>query len=137
MQGNASRIFLGTFAFLFAWSASLQLNDADPLLWVGVYGWAALLCTLMAAGRRIPFGVLTVTVGLVGVWAVFLAHAVFTGDTSAMFPEGEQTGVVFVDAEEGRELGGLVFIAVVLGWAAWHQRRHATDASVSENPHED
>lgn len=45
------RIVAILLAVLFALFAAVQLNDPDPLVWVGTYAVVALLWALAAAGR--------------------------------------------------------------------------------------
>src|SRR5690606_27517266 len=47
------RIFFGIWSLLFVFSALLQLNDVDPLVWVTIYLVAAVL-SAMAAMRIYP-----------------------------------------------------------------------------------
>ncbi len=57
---------------LFAWSAFVQWNDPDPVLWILVYGAVAACCALAAFGRR-PRVVLTVLLAVLGGWMLWMA----------------------------------------------------------------
>lgn len=39
------------FVIIFLISAGLQYNDPDPLLWMGIYGYGALVCLLAIFGK--------------------------------------------------------------------------------------
>lgn len=39
---------------LLAWTASVQLNDPDPVFWVGLYGLCAVVPALAIFGRHYP-----------------------------------------------------------------------------------
>lgn len=39
------------FVFIFSISAVIQYNDPDPLLWIGIYGYGALVCLLAILGK--------------------------------------------------------------------------------------
>jgi len=113
-------------ALLFAYAAFLQFNDPDPLVWIAMYGAAALPCLAAAAGRPAPWPVPALVAAIAAVWAIWLATIVF-GDqpTTDMFPDQETTGWVIVDAEEGREMGGLAIVAVGMLALAFITRRRS------------
>lgn len=114
-----ARGFFGLMGLLFVYAAVIQLNDPDPILWVGTYGAAALICLFEAAGRPLPLAVVGTLTAVTAGWAIWLATIVFgAGEVRQMFPDQEETGYVVVDTEEGREMGGLAIIALTLGGAA-------------------
>lgn len=84
---------------VFGGFAALQLNDPDPGLWIGVYLAAAVV---LGAGRWLPRAAGALLAAGAGLWAVTLAAAVAG--------RGER----WVD-EAGREAGGLLLVALVLG----------------------
>ncbi|MCY2685671.1 transmembrane 220 family protein [Salinimicrobium sp. TH3] len=45
------RIFNALFAIIFLFSAIVQYNDPDPLLWMVIYGYGALVCLLAILGK--------------------------------------------------------------------------------------
>ena len=47
------RLLHAAFALFFAYAVSVQLNDVDPLRWVGIYGLAAAGAVLVAMGLRL------------------------------------------------------------------------------------
>src|SRR3546814_15235634 len=63
---KALNIVLGALFVLFA---GLQYNDLDPYIWVPIYGYAALVCFMAAAGRYNKWMIL---VGLVGYFVYML-----------------------------------------------------------------
>src|SRR5690606_7026558 len=68
---NAMRIFFGIWSLLFLFSAILQLNDVDPLLWVTIYIIAAALSAL-AAMQRYPMVPLSIATVLSLIGAIYL-----------------------------------------------------------------
>ena len=99
-------------AALFAFAAAVQYNDPDPLRWMAIYGLAMLACGLALAGRLswLPPALL----GLIAlVWAGTLAPGV-VGRVSVgeLF---QSYGMLSPAVEEGREMGGLLIVAVWMG----------------------
>lgn len=92
------------FAFLFIWSAYLQHNDPDPLLWYAMYGIAGLASLLFAFNR------------LSIAWAVLLCLAYFIG-TVLFWPEEFEGFTIgqgdIVNIERGREAFGLLIVALI------------------------
>ena len=96
-------------AALFAFAAAVQYNDPDPLRWMAIYGLAMLACGLALAGRLswLPPALL----GLIAlIWAGTLAPGV-VGRVSVgeLF---QSYGMLSPAVEEGREMGGLLIVAV-------------------------
>ncbi|MGB5499088.1 MAG: transmembrane 220 family protein [Maribacter sp.] len=95
----------GVFAILFLISAVLQYNDPDPLLWMAIYGMAALV-TLGFVFNKVSYTV-PAFVGLLGVIGFFF-----------IFPdkyEGFALGKGDVkNIEEAREAFGLLIIAMLM-----------------------
>jgi hypothetical protein len=97
------------FLVLFFLSAVVQYNDPDALLWMLLYGIAALICLLTAFGR-LHWGISAlmafVTLGL----ALILAPQVIGKVSfSELFVSMEMKTEVI---EQAREMGGLLIIAV-------------------------
>lgn len=93
----------------FAFSVIVQFNDPDPLVWIAIYGVAAVACALELTGRG--------SVGLPGATAIFalawtmqLAERAF-GQVpfTAMFGDWEMQDVRI---EEAREMYGLAIVTV-------------------------
>jgi NO-binding membrane sensor protein with MHYT domain len=59
-------------ALLFAWSAYVQWNDPDPVVWILAYGAVAACCALAAFGRR-PRAAITVLLAGLVVWMLWLS----------------------------------------------------------------
>lgn len=99
-------------ALLFLFSAFLQLNDPDPVLWTAYYVAAAGVCVYAARRPRDYSWLPPAVVGLVGLgWALTIApHALGRIPLLSMFEAWEMKNAV---VEENREAIGL-FIA-----AAW------------------
>ena len=103
------RTLLFGLGFLSAWAGYLQLNDADALIWVVVYGITAAIVFIEAFGYQVRATIsTTVSIGyLLG--AAYLAWLIFIlGDTRPMFEDAQETGTLLA-TEEGRELIGLLF----------------------------
>lgn len=111
------RVALAVFAALFVFAAAVQFNDVDPWAWVAVYGVAALLCGVSAAGVRLPVWVLAAVVVVAVAWSSWLAWVVFVaGDAQAMYPE-QTSNPGLLDLEEAREMFGLLLVAVAASLA--------------------
>lgn len=110
------------FAVLFAVCVLLQLNDPDPVVWMAMYGAAALSAAAVPYWRR-GWVVAAVVAAVAAAWALALwsgvAGAVETSDLWRKM--SEKGGRV----EEMREAGGLTIVALWLGAAAWIGRRRA------------
>lgn len=93
------------FALLFVWAAALQWNDPDALVWIVIYGYAALLLVLFLLGR-LSFGL------------ALLSAIVYFGGVFYAWPakfEGFTIGAGDIkNIEEGREACGLLIVALVL-----------------------
>jgi len=106
------------FTILFIVSAWLQLNDADPLLWITIYLSGALLCILSIVGKG---SVLLFTLALVaylsyaviffisedGVWAWLTDHK------AENIAQGMKVTKPWI--ENTREFFGLIILAAVTG----------------------
>ncbi len=108
-------LFVKAYAWVFGVlciiSAILQYNDPDPLLWIIIYGIAALLSFGFAL-NRIPFVVLLVAglIALVGGFYIFPEQFQGFG-----IDDGDIRNI-----EEAREAVGLFIIGIVqLFYAFW------------------
>lgn len=112
------RAVVGVLAALFVLAAAVQLNDADPLLWVTVYGGAALMCAFTAIAGYLPDWVGVPALVAVVVGASYLGWQIFVvGDVSPMYQQASGSEPGLLETEEGREMLGLVLVAVGLGLA--------------------
>ena len=95
---------------LFLLSVAVQYNDPDPYLWMPIYGLAAVLAGMGAAGRlpvRANAAALLLYLGLFALWAPSLAGARHEAFESWHMQAPED--------EEPREAGGLALCAL---WSA-------------------
>ena len=99
----------GLFLLMFAFSAFVQVNDPDPLLWIVIYAAAAVVCGLELR-QRTPWWA-PAAVGVIAlIWAVTIAPRVFgVVPFASMFEEFEMKNV---QVEESREMYGLLIVAV-------------------------
>lgn len=95
------RIGNGIMLILFAFWAGFQYDDPDGLLWMAVYGGAAIACVLFFMGR-LPSVLAIPYAGLCFVWAAVLGVSIAV--------DGE-----FIFEERGREMMGLFICAI---WTA-------------------
>ncbi len=107
------KIFGFTFSALFVWAAVLQYNDPDPLLWVTIYGVAAIASLLFVLKK------LSLWLALI-LFLAFVIGAYF--DWPAQF-EGYEIGGGDIDnIEMARESSGLLLCALVMLLYAWRIR---------------
>jgi branched-subunit amino acid transport protein len=108
--GLAFRAFASVMCALFVLSVAVQYNDPDPELWMPIYGLAAALAGLGAAGRlplRANAAALVVYLALFALWAPTLVGARHQAFESWRMQAPED--------EEPREAGGLALCAL---WSA-------------------
>ena len=111
------KIFNIICCVLFIVFAGLQYNDPDPLLWIAIYGYTAVLCYLAARGKYYQK---TYIVGIV-VYSVYAVYKIFDqnglldwitlheAESIAATMKAERPWI-----EESREFFGLVILIVVL-----------------------
>ena len=109
----------GIMLLMFLFSAAVQFNDPDLIVWISIYAAAAAVCGLEIRRRAPPWA--AVAVGLIAiVWAgslYFRAHEV---PISSLFAEWEMRDL---RVEEAREMYGLTIVGVWMiviasvGWA--------------------
>lgn len=93
------------FGLLFAWSAYVQNNDPDALLWYAIYGVAAIASFVFFFGRLKSVVSLALCIAYF-VYAIFLWPQKFEGVTIG---EGD-----IVNIEQGREALGMLIVAIVM-----------------------
>ena len=96
-------------ALLFIFSLIVQYNDPDPARWMAVYGAAALACLWAVRGnlpRWLPGLVALAALTWIGLWFPRVLGKVGFGE---MFKEA---GMATLAIEEGRELIGLLLVAI-------------------------
>ena len=105
------------WSVLFVLFAALQYNDPDPILWIPIYLFTAVLCALAARGKYYP------AVYLIGiaVYGAYAAYKVFDTDgvidwisqhNAENIAETMKAGKPWI--EESREFFGLVILIIVL-----------------------
>jgi hypothetical protein len=108
------------FAVLFAVCVLLQLNDPDPMVWMSMYGAAALSSAAVPHWRR-GWVVAALVAVVAAVWGAALWSVVAgTVETSDLWRKMSEKGG---RVEEMREAGGLTIVALWLGVAAGIGRR--------------
>ncbi len=119
----------GLMFILFVWAAVVQYNDPDPVLWMAIYGAAALCCALYVAGR-LPMRLAAALSGLYVLGAVYLMLRVL-GPGSFFDDTGrEMMGLM----EESREMLGLWIMAVWTGFLAWRVHRQTAAPPLASRP---
>lgn len=103
-------------SFMFLLFAVVQYNDPDPLIWISIYMYAAILCFLAGTGRYYKSFILAGVV-VSFVWALTLAASILV----AVKNYGTESIVSLSmvknnEVEEAREALGLVIVSIVLFW---------------------
>ena|SRR5690554_5548832 len=117
------RIFFGIWCLLFVFSAFVQLNDVDALVWVTIYLIAAVL-SAMAAMRRYPLVPLAIgaVLSLLGVLYYFPPSV---GDWISQEWQQKDLTMKTMAMEEARESFGLMLVFIVLSialYTGWKRR---------------
>lgn len=112
---------------MFAFSAAVQVNDPDPLGWIGIYLAAALVCAAEIRRRTPLWGPVAVALVALG-WGASLWTRARDVPLSALFAEWEMRNL---QVEQAREMYGLAIVALwmlaVAGAAL--RRRWAAESS--------
>ena len=120
----------GIMLLMFLFSAAVQLNDPDPLTWIGIYCAAATVCALEIR-RRLPVWVPVAIAVIAFVWAGSLYFRARDVPISSLFAAWEMQNLRI---EEAREMYGLAIVAVwmimIVGIKWW---RAKLAASTSQN----
>lgn len=114
------RILNGIMLVLFVSWAGFQYNDPDPLIWIAVYGFAALGCLLFFL-RQLPRQAAWAYVGLCIIGALYLLVRVIVGRE-------------FIFDEQGREMMGLLISAAWIGFLSTRPRASDPRASELQTP---
>jgi hypothetical protein len=93
---------------LFAFSAILQFNDPDALVWIAIYA-AAAAASGLEIRRSTPVWLPIMLALIAIVWALSLAPRAQDVPLGALFAEWEMKDV---HVEEAREMYGLTIVAV-------------------------
>ena len=109
----------GIMLLLFLFSAVVQLNDPDPLVWIAVYVAAAAVCGLEVRRRTPAWAPLALALVAI-LWAGTLYLRAHDVPISALFAEWEMRDI---RVEEAREMYGLTIVGAwmllvaAVGWA--------------------
>ena len=122
------RIFFGVWSLLFLLFAYWQWNDPDPLLWISIYGYGALMALLAAMGKHpLPLLLFGVFFGLAGFLYLYPGAI---GDWIAQEWQQQDLSMKNQHMEEAREAFGLLIVSGILGIAAFLGWRHNRSSSL-------
>ena len=110
---------------LFAFSAFLQFNDPDALIWIALYVAAAAVSG-MEIRRSTPLWSPVILALIASVWALSLAPRAHDVPISALFAEWEMKDL---HVEEAREMYGLAIVAlwmIAIAIASWMRAKRAS-----------
>ena len=98
----------GIMLLMFVFAAVVQVNDPDPIPWIGIYAAAAAVCGLEVR-RRTPIWVPLVVALVALVWAGSLYVRASEVPIGSLFAEWEMRDLRI---EEAREMYGLAILGV-------------------------
>ena len=98
----------GIMLLMFLFSAAVQVNDPDPLVWMAIYGAAAVVCGLEIRRRTPAWAPLTLVLIALS-WAGSIYYRVNEVPISSLFAEWEMRDL---RVEEAREMYGLTIIGI-------------------------
>ena len=110
---------------LFAFSAILQFNDPDALVWIAIYA-AAAVASGLEIRRSAPVWLPVVLALIAVVWALSIAPRAHDVPIGALFAEWEMKDL---HVEEAREMYGLTIVAVwmiAIARASWMRAKRAS-----------
>ncbi|MCB1174625.1 MAG: transmembrane 220 family protein [Leptospiraceae bacterium] len=116
----------GFFLVAFLFSVAVQYNDPDPVVWMLIYGAAALVCLLFLLGR-LPRWTAAVPGVISLIWALLLLPDIASSNaelsTQAVFGTAQ---MINERVELVREMGGLLIVCCWMGVLSLvqHRRRH-------------
>lgn len=120
----------GIMLLMFLLSAAVQINDPDPLTWIGIYCAAAAVCALEIR-RRLPAWAPVAIAVIAIAWAGSLYERARDVPISSLFAAWEMQNLRI---EETREMYGLTIVGVwmiVIAGVKW--RRAKLPASTSKH----
>ncbi len=104
-KNNLTGMIPSLWGFLFIGFAIVQLNDPDPLVWISIYSFAALVC-FYSGIKRIHSLILLLFTSLFAAGSIYLWPPVYEGITMPM----EHSSNI----ELAREALGLLICAVAM-----------------------
>lgn len=120
--GSRFKLYNSFMIGIFLLSALVQYNDPDPLLWIIIYGIAALVSYLAFSPRldkRLPLYLAILAFG----WAAFHLPDVWGKVTIGEIFQSIEMKTIAV--EKAREMGGLAIIASWMLYLYSHLRKTA------------
>jgi hypothetical protein len=124
MKGRVWTLANVIMLLMFLFSVAVQVNDPDPLVWMGIYGAAAVVCGLEIRRRTPAWAPVAVALTALG-WAGSLYYRAHDVPISSLFAEWEMQDLRI---EEAREMYGLLIVGVwmiVIASGAWRRTRVA------------
>jgi Ca2+/Na+ antiporter len=103
------RIVSALMTGFFGWAAVMQLNDPDPERWFALYGGAALVALCSALARPLPRAAALLAVIALAWGAAIVPELIGHWRPSDL---GASMSAARPEVEYGRELGGLLILAV-------------------------
>ena len=131
MPGRLWTLANGIMLAMFLLSVAVQYNDPDPLVWMGIYGAAALVCGLEIA-RRAPRWMAPAVALVALAWAASIYSRARDVPIASLFAQWEMRDL---HVEEAREMYGLAIVAAwmiavaIAGWRRARARRATVPAS--------
>ena len=118
---------------MFVFSAAVQVNDPDPLVWMGIYAAAAVVCGFETR-RRTPAWAPVVVALIAFAWAGSLYYRAHDVPISSLFAEWEMQDLRI---EEAREMYGLLIVGVwmiVIAGVKWRRAKGAASNEELQTP---
>lgn len=118
------RITNSILFILFTLFAVVQYNDPDPLVWILIYGYTAILC-LLAAFKKYYTAFYIIGGFISFVWSLFLFQSIFLAlkefGTEPIF---SLSMVKEKNVEEARESLGLIIVFLVMIWKYFEAKKN-------------
>lgn len=127
MQQRQAFLRQGNYLMLGAFTVCtlVQLNDPDAMVWIALYGAATILCLRQALATPVASSAALLSV-IASVWAALLVPGVIGKTTGAEI--FASLTMQTKTAEQAREIGGLLLVAVWM-LVLWLSTRNTTPAA--------
>jgi hypothetical protein len=111
------------FAILFVLFALVQINDPDPIIWVPLYLFPAVLCFMVYRGNYPVIGLWIAAIGFLAAGIYWLPPNM--SEWIGMEQEAKSIGMGVPFIEEAREAMGLLIVAIamIVFLVAYYARR--------------